>query len=1001
MLTTRSAARQTHAAPALRYITYAFLLGLLVPLVGTALACAGRGGWSWRAAGAAQARSPLLHIADFMPFVIALVAPGVAPRRAQIKEAQARQALMAFLLALTLLPIGLLQSARREDARAAVQFADVNAGGSLRGRSVWLYGAGQRGAHVPLAARTAQIKAMRAILGGLRTRYPADVAVTDNAWRRFDADFAAGGRVDWASALAMRDGADTLTRRIENQARAEARQSSGLLLGEAVSLASLAVGSLVLLCRLQRAEKMRHQLGALLSTTTDLIGMADAQGRMLYLNAAFRRFLCMGADDDAGQFSLSSLLPAQARARLEEESRPAALAAGVWEGETVLLHPVRGEVSMSQLLLARPVSRGAQGAYCTVIRDITRHKAVETALLEAEALFRSAVSAMQEGFLVQDGDGRVLMANQCAEEIMGLSPDEMVGQVIMRRQWRAVREDGTPFAREDHPSRRALRTGQPQPGIIMGLDKPDQARLWLSVSAAPLFHAGETTAYAAVSTFSDITAQKEAADALRDAQQRLSTIVGSAPVVLFSVDAEGVFTTSEGKGLEMLGLTPGQVVGQSLFDYAGDNAVIETYVRRALAGETVSYVSEVAGHMWETRCSPIAGADGRLGVIGLSFDVSGRLQAEQALRQGEERLRRLYEVTSDAALSFGQKMERLMQMGCAEFGLEAGTVAKLDETLFEVVHSYALGGQDLCGMRCDPRQTFCHEAILHDEPLGIEHIGASAWAAHPAYQAWKPEAYLGAEVQVGGQPFGTLCFTSSQPHAAPFTAGDKDLLRLMAQWVGSEMQRRDAEQRMRDYNVILEFQTQQMEQVNRDLEQANAQLATLASTDSLTGLCNRRTLGERLAAETERARRYKSPLSLLLMDVDEFKQYNDAFGHPAGDHVLRTVGQMLTAQARLTDLAARYGGEEFAVVLPETDAAGALVVAERIRRAMEHQMWPLRAVTISVGICTLDADMPSADALLAAADSALYRSKAGGRNRVTHAAAPRAHPPARQTDRAA
>jgi len=979
-------------------LIYTFLLGLLFPVLGTLAACACRGQFGLGAVLFVQAHSPLLRVADVAPFALALFAfccPGLRPHAQALRS---HRALIALMLALTALPMLLLLYARREEARAEVQFADVNTSGSLRFRSLWLQGAGQPEAHVSLAARTAQRDRMRAILDAVRGRYPADVAATDKTWARFNANFQAHGRVGWQNAQAMRDAADGLTRHIERHALAQAQQASRLLFGGIFGLALSGLGSLVLLQRLRRSEEVQEHMSAILDTTTDLVGMADAQGQVVYLNTAFRRFFCLPLNAPLPRYGMLDKHAPWSRAKMAAEARPTALAEGSWEGETALLHPTRGEVPMSQLLLAHRAPNGSLEAWFTTARDITERKAVETALLEAEALFRSAISAMQEGFLVQDSQGKVLMANKWAEEIMGLSPDEMVGQVIMRGHWRTIHEDGTPFARAEYPSRRALRTGLPQAARVLGLDKPGQPLLWLSVSAAPLFHAGETVPYAAVSTFSDITAQKAAADALRQAQEDLLTVVGNAPMILFSLDADGLFTTSEGKGLELLGLRPGQVVGQSLFEYVGDNPVVCSQVRRALAGETVSYVAEVAGHVWENQLRPLLGAGAQEGIIGISFDVTDRQHAEDALHRGEERLRRLYEVTADAELPFEEKIDRLLQMGCAQFGLETGLLAKLDETVFEVVQSYAPGGPNYQGLTCDPQHTFCRQATLSGEPLGIEDVGGSAWASHPAYQAWKPEAYLGTQVIIGGRPFGTLCFVGSRPHPAPFTTGDKDLLRLMAQWVGGEMQRRETEQKMHDYNIVLEFQAQEMERANRELERANAQLATLAATDSLTGLCNRRALSERLTVEIVRARRYDSPMSVLLMDVDEFKQYNDTFGHLAGDIVLQTVGAFLNAHARVTDLAARYGGEEFAVVLPQTNASGALVVAERIRRALQNHAWPLRAVTMSIGICTLSAGTADADALLAAADKALYRSKAAGRNRVTHAADPQVLPVSRPAD---
>ncbi len=118
--------------------------------------------------------------------------------------------------------------------------------------------------------------------------------------------------------------------------------------------------------------------------------------------------------------------------------------------------------------------------------------------------------------------------------------------------------------------------------------------------------------------------------------------------------------------------------------------------------------------------------------------------------------------------------------------------------------------------------------------------------------------------------------------------------------------------------------------------------------------------------------------------MDRFKQYNDAFGHPAGDEVLRTVAHLLCDQARGTDVVVRYGGEEFAVLLPDTSADGARVVAERIRAAIENAPWTRRNVTVSVGAATRGLDMDDAGALLARADAALYHAKNSGRNRAAH-----------------
>jgi diguanylate cyclase (GGDEF)-like protein len=120
------------------------------------------------------------------------------------------------------------------------------------------------------------------------------------------------------------------------------------------------------------------------------------------------------------------------------------------------------------------------------------------------------------------------------------------------------------------------------------------------------------------------------------------------------------------------------------------------------------------------------------------------------------------------------------------------------------------------------------------------------------------------------------------------------------------------------------------------------------------------------------------------MDVDLFKAYNDAFGHPAGDQVLRQVAQLLLQTARASDFVARYGGEEFVVVLPNTDSTGATVMAERFRAAIQSAEWPNRAITASFGVSSLSVRTQTHAQLVMEADFALYASKKNGRNRSTH-----------------
>jgi len=168
----------------------------------------------------------------------------------------------------------------------------------------------------------------------------------------------------------------------------------------------------------------------------------------------------------------------------------------------------------------------------------------------------------------------------------------------------------------------------------------------------------------------------------------------------------------------------------------------------------------------------------------------------------------------------------------------------------------------------------------------------------------------------------------------------------------------------------------------------NRRLAELATTDPLTRLLNRRALVERLSREVDRAKRYESQLSLLLLDVDHFKSINDSCGHLVGDGVLRQIGSLIEASVRTVDIAARYGGEEFVILLPETSQEGGVIFAERLRESVEHYPFdaagdePLH-LTASIGVATFPSPrVDSTEDLFARADEALYRAKSSGRNQV-------------------
>lgn len=254
--------------------------------------------------------------------------------------------------------------------------------------------------------------------------------------------------------------------------------------------------------------------------------------------------------------------------------------------------------------------------------------------------------------------------------------------------------------------------------------------------------------------------------------------------------------------------------------------------------------------------------------------------------------------------------------------------------------------------------SFCaHAIVCPDQPLIVSDARNDARFADNPLVLGEPNIrfYAGAPLVLPtGEALGTVCVADSKPREL----GPEQLEALGAL--------------SRQVVALLE------------MRRLLTELETISTTDGLTGLRNRRAFDERLLEEHQRSMRSRQPFSLLLIDIDLFKSYNDEFGHQAGDDALSEVARILQYTVRNYDMAARYGGEEFAVVLPNTDKAGAMELAERLRKAVERAEWMNRKITISIGVATLALDQ-SIPVLIEEADRAMYTAKELGRNRVVDA----------------
>jgi diguanylate cyclase (GGDEF)-like protein len=199
----------------------------------------------------------------------------------------------------------------------------------------------------------------------------------------------------------------------------------------------------------------------------------------------------------------------------------------------------------------------------------------------------------------------------------------------------------------------------------------------------------------------------------------------------------------------------------------------------------------------------------------------------------------------------------------------------------------------------------------------------------------------------------------------------------------------EAKEELGKVNISYEELVRELERAKAELKKANEKLSELAFRDGLTGLCNHRYFHEQLEKEVSRAKRYQRELALIMFDIDHFKTFNDTYGHLVGDMVLKETAAITIKTVRKSDIVARYGGEEFAIILPETEMKGVVVLAERLRKQIEAMLLDVDgekvAVTASFGVTIWEHEMGEIDKtiMISAADKAMYKSKRKGRNTIS------------------
>jgi diguanylate cyclase (GGDEF)-like protein/PAS domain S-box-containing protein len=710
-----------------------------------------------------------------------------------------------------------------------------------------------------------------------------------------------------------------------------------------------------------------HRFRELVENANDIVFTHDLSGRFTSVNGAGERLMGYTRDELLGLtfaqiVAPGSLLDAQhmLRPRLDGEERP------LYDIDVIAKDGRCLALEVSTWLLRRNgVAVGVQG----IARDVTDRKRAEEALRQSEERFRLIVENSSEGLWLVARDGIIFYASGPACRVLGHRVEELVGRHVLDYV-HADDRDRASWVIADCVSK---------PGLAI----PAQFRCrhrdgsYRDLEGVGVNRLDEPGVGAIVINFRDVTDRLRTGEALQESQERFRAVFDSALMAIIRLDLHGRIVDANRAALTLAGHTLDEARGKAIVDFLHPDDVEETVAsfRQLASGARDSYQAErrylVKGGrvIWAiVSASLVRDAHGKPSFcIALLENITERKRAEAELLETNKRLS-----------VWVQELEQRTR--------EISLLSELGDML------------QACKMP--------DEAYMVVAPIATQLFPGACGQLSivaPAASTLEPVARWGAQAQ--SRPFsidecwairrgrphlvedvtrGVVC-----RHLSPGDSGAAACVPLMA------------------HGELLGLFTLVMPDVRGPIEPKRRLAMTVAEhvalalanlrlhdtlrsqsiRDPLTGLFNRRYMEESLQREMRRAARGRQPVGIIMLDIDHFKEFNDNHGHEAGDVLLQAVGAILQRSVRAEDIACRYGGEEFTLILPEASLSDAAQRADHVRQAIshlhvQHHRQHLAPITVSAGVAIYPDHGPTGDAVLRAADAALYQAKTRGRNRV-------------------
>lgn len=600
----------------------------------------------------------------------------------------------------------------------------------------------------------------------------------------------------------------------------------------------------------------------------------------------------------------------------------------------------------------------------------TRALEAEAARAESEAHYRSLIQNASDIITLVDAEGTIRFQSPAFEAILGHDPDTAVGSSIL--DWLHP-ADAAAFQRDFAA---ALTAGEHVSCVYRAATATGEWR-WLESAIANALD--DPSIHAMVMHSRDVTQRERIAAELHASSTRVGNILQSISDAFVLLDDQWRAIDANEQAAALLRLEEGTILGSSLEELlpAGAAERFRAETRKALLDrEPATFeLHDPGADVWfEVRAYP--GAEGLAVYV---RDISDRKTAQEQIVRSKEDAE---QANAQLAATVRELEERTVELDLLSEMGEVLQACQSSEEAFIVCEEYLdLLFTDKTGAVCltsasgDLLETVAEWGGFSATPESRVFAPDRCWALrrgrthvvdaeHSRLRCWHvgqefDGQYVCVPLMAQGQALGILHMRRTQPVAATFSASKKRLATAVAEQIALAINNIELRVKLRNQSI----------------------------RDPLTGLYNRRYLEESFSRELHRAARSEQPLTLIMLDADHFKSFNDTFGHEAGDLVLREIAALMRRSTRMDDIACRYGGEEFLIVLPGATLADAERRAEGLREqakklTLEYRGQPLATITLSLGVAGYPDHGASVEALIRAADAALYRAKAAGRDRV-------------------